>query len=418
MKNLTVSPTKLEPASRPIEIVERKGVGHPDTLSDALGEHLACTYSKYTLTRFGAILRHQFDKVCLMCGRAKVSFGGGELLEPIRVLVNGRASACLGTQEIPVREILMDATREFFAKRFPMLDFERDFRIMYEVRTGLHSTTGGIYGDKNEVRSATASIHYRFHPRSLADLPETKMVEANDTSAAVSWAPYSPLERAVLMIECDLNSAQTKTAYPWIGSDIKIMGVRSDENVRMVIAVPLLSRITSSGEEYFEHLRVIEQRVQEQFAQAAPSLRLTELILNSGDNLEARKLYMNFTGSSIESGDEGMVGRGNRMGGVIAPCRPYSMEGLGGKNSRYHVGKVYSAAAYDIAHRLHDELGLSTNVFLVNRMAEPLSQPWYATVETPDLKADTTAIGRIATEVCSDLESVTHKILEAKYPLF
>ena len=73
------------PAGTPIEIVERKGLGHPDTLSDALGEHLSCTYSNYTRTRFGAILRHQFDKVALMCGRAKVSFGAGEMLEPIRV---------------------------------------------------------------------------------------------------------------------------------------------------------------------------------------------------------------------------------------------------------------------------------------------------------------------------------------------
>lgn len=418
MDNLVISPTKVEPASRPIEIVERKGIGHPDTLSDALGEHLARTYSNYTRTRFGAILRHQFDKVALMCGRAKVSFGGGELLEPIRVLVNGRASACLGDEEIPVRDILVDATREFFAERFPMLDFERDFRIMYEVRSGLHTTTGGIFGDKNEVRSATASIHYRFHPRSLADLPETHKVEANDTSAAVAWAPFSPMERAVLMIESDLNGVQTKVTHPWIGSDIKIMAVRSGDAVKIVIAVPLLSRLTKSGDEYFERLRVIEQRVHARFAEAAPSYRLAELVLNSGDNLDGRKLYMNFTGSSIESGDEGMVGRGNRLGGVIAPCRPYSMEGLGGKNSRYHVGKVYSAAAYDIAHRLHAELGLSTNVFLVNRMAEPLSHPWFATIETRSSTVDKTAMAKIAAEVCSDLENVTNRILEGQYPLF
>jgi S-adenosylmethionine synthetase len=299
-----------------------------------------------------------------------------------------------------------------------MLDFDRDFRIMYEVRSGLHTTTGGIFDQKDEVRSATASIHYRFHPRSLADLPETHKVEANDTSAAVAWAPFSPLERAVLNIEHDLNSEETKKLHPWIGIDIKIMAVRSSDMVKMVIAVPLLSRLTQSGGEYFERLAIVERRVRTKFAEAAPSYRLDELILNSGDNMEGRKLYMNFTGSSIESGDEGMVGRGNRLGGVIAPCRPYSMEGLGGKNPRYHVGKVYSAAAYDIAHRLHTELGISTNVFLVNRMAEPLSQPWFATVETLSSEVDKTAITNITADVCSDLERVTNGILEGKYPLF
>jgi S-adenosylmethionine synthetase len=418
MQNIVISPTKLEPAMRPIEIVERKGVGHPDTLSDALGEHLSCTYSNYTRTRFGAILRHQFDKIALMCGRARVSFGDGEMLDPIRVLINGRASACLGDEEIPVRDLLTDATREFFTARFPMLDFNTDFRIMYEVRSGLHTTTGGIFDRKDEVRSATASIHYRFHPRSLADLPETHKVQANDTSAAVAWAPFSPLERAVLKVERDLNSPETKKQLPWIGTDIKIMGVRSSDTVKMVIAVPLLSRLTQSGDEYFERLAIIEHRVRREFAEVAPSYRLDELVLNSGDDMQGRKLYMNFTGSSIESGDEGMVGRGNRLGGVIAPCRPYSMEGLGGKNPRYHVGKVYSAAAYDIAHRLHAELGLSTNVFLVNRMAEPLSQPWFATVETLSSPVDNAAITSIAADVCSDLERVTNGILEGNYPLF
>src|ERR1017187_389766 len=109
--------TKAEPSARPVEVVERKGSGHPDTLSDALGEHLSCVYSQYTLTRFGAILRHQFDKVALMCGRSKVVFGGGQILEPIRVLLNGRASACLGDEEIPLRDLLETATKKFFQER-------------------------------------------------------------------------------------------------------------------------------------------------------------------------------------------------------------------------------------------------------------------------------------------------------------
>ena len=49
------------------EIVERKGIGHPDTLSDALAEELSRVYSNYTLSKFGVILHHNFDKVGL-CG--------------------------------------------------------------------------------------------------------------------------------------------------------------------------------------------------------------------------------------------------------------------------------------------------------------------------------------------------------------
>ena len=282
----------------------------------------------------------------------------------------------------------------------------------------MHSTTGGIFGGPGDIRSASAAIHYRFHPRSLADLPETHKVESNDTSAAVAWSPFSPLEKAVLLVENSLNSDATKAVWPWIGNDIKIMATRHGELVSMVIAVPLLSTLTPSADVYFERLKMIDERVRALFAEAAPDYRLDELVLNSGDDIKARKLYMNFTGSSIESGDEGMVGRGNRFGGLIAACRPFTMEGLGGKNPRYHVGKVYSAAAFDIARHLQLRHGISSNVYLVNRMAQPLSTPWFAAVETSDALVDGKLVTETFEEVLSDLERVTASILKGEYPLF
>jgi S-adenosylmethionine synthetase len=194
--------TLRDPTQQAFEVVERKGIGHPDTLSDHLAEHLSRTYGNYTVGRFGAVLRHQFDKTMLMCGRSRVSFGGGELLEPIRVLVNGRASCRLGDDEIPVRDLLVDATRAFFRDRFPMLDPVRDTRILFEVRSGEHTTTGGIFGDDE---ANAAAVHYRFHPRTVLDLPETSCVRSNDTSLGCAFAPFSTLERLVLTVEQTLN---------------------------------------------------------------------------------------------------------------------------------------------------------------------------------------------------------------------
>lgn len=414
-RTIQIHQTKTDPSHRPVEIVERKGAGHPDTLSDALAEHLSVTYSRYTLERFGGLLRHQFDKTSLMCGRAKVAFGDAHMIEPIRVLLNGRASARLGSDEIPVQEMLVEATRNFFRERFPMLDPVRDFHIMFEVRHGLHSTTGGIFGDD---QAAEAAVHYRFHPRTLADLPETHRVESNDTSLGCAWAPYTALERLVLTVEQTLNAPTTKMRWPWIGSDIKIMASRSGRELSMVVAVPILALLTSDGDEYFARVTIVEQEIRRLAAETAPDYELKELVMNSGDDLNARKVYMNLSGSSIESGDEGMVGRGNRMGGVIAPFRPYTMEGIAGKNPRYHVGKIYSAAAYDIAWRLYREHGLSTNIYLINRMAESLSHPWFAVVETTRNGADKKGVAAVAEDVLSNLESVTNRILAGKYPLF
>jgi S-adenosylmethionine synthetase len=54
--------------------------------------------------------------------------------------------------------------------------------------------------------------------------------------------------------------------------------------------------------------------------------------INMRDIPAQDELYLTYTGSSIESGDEGVVGRGNRVTGLITPLRPMNIEGAIGKN--------------------------------------------------------------------------------------
>ncbi|MCX7841342.1 MAG: methionine adenosyltransferase, partial [Anaerolineae bacterium] len=42
--------------SLPVEIVERKGIGHPDSLCDGMAERISVEYSKWCLEHFGMIL--------------------------------------------------------------------------------------------------------------------------------------------------------------------------------------------------------------------------------------------------------------------------------------------------------------------------------------------------------------------------
>ena len=58
-----------------MEIVERKGLGHPDTLCDSAAEALSIALSKYYVEHFGRILHHNVDKVALVGGAATVGFG-------------------------------------------------------------------------------------------------------------------------------------------------------------------------------------------------------------------------------------------------------------------------------------------------------------------------------------------------------
>jgi S-adenosylmethionine synthetase len=47
------------------EIVERKGLGHPDTICDALAETLSRNLCREHRDRFGTVLHHNVDKALL-----------------------------------------------------------------------------------------------------------------------------------------------------------------------------------------------------------------------------------------------------------------------------------------------------------------------------------------------------------------
>ena len=57
------------PDGRLVEVVERKGIGHPDTICDALAEEVSRALSRTYLERFGRVLHHNDDKA-LLCGGA------------------------------------------------------------------------------------------------------------------------------------------------------------------------------------------------------------------------------------------------------------------------------------------------------------------------------------------------------------
>jgi len=74
----------------PFEVVETKGKGHPDNICDTLAERISASYSKHCLDNYGMVLRHMVDKITLLGGGSKVSFGNAMMINPIRVLINGR----------------------------------------------------------------------------------------------------------------------------------------------------------------------------------------------------------------------------------------------------------------------------------------------------------------------------------------
>ncbi|MFD7917737.1 methionine adenosyltransferase [Streptomyces sp. NPDC059740] len=386
----------------PTTIVERKGLGHPDTLADHLAERLSRAYSRYTVRHFGAVLHHNFDKLALLGGGSEVRYGGGTMTAPVRVLVNGRAAPTCGGERIPVAEIVQAEVRAFFAERLPEVSDHLD--IAYNITS--NSSPGAVLtGDGVPDRTRW------FSPRSVDDLRERRVRLSNDTSLGTGWAPENPFESFVRELVNHFSGENDFTrAHRWCGSDVKLMGYWDGAQADVVLCVPQKSRHVASRAEY---IRNAETVLAECYRMAA--LRLPDagasFRLNARDVPEKDELYLTYTGSSIESGDEGVVGRGNRVNGLITPLRPMNLEGANGKNPVYHVGKLYNIAAQRLARRLYEATGEYAEVHLVSTTGQRLDEPWRILVRLASPAVEMDKIQALVAEAMSEFPALTDELV-------
>lgn len=406
--HLSITPGLLAPDQMPVEVVERKGSGHPDTLADGLAEAVSRAYSTYCLEQFGAILHHNSDKTALLGGAAHVEFGHGELTRPITVLVNGRFTEALGDTAIPVNEIIDATAREFLASRLPLLDVARHVQVRPRLSTA--SSPGAVAGATADQQAGRTRW---FSPRTLDDLAERHRMFANDTSAGVGYAPLGVAEQLALAVEQHLTGVFA-AANPWCGTDVKVMAVRRGCEVHLTVCVPQIAAHTPDLNTYVERRAQVRDLITDLAQQTLPSGHRVDVSINTRDNEARRELYLTATGSSIESGDEGVVGRGNRPHGLISMLRPMSMEGVSGKNPVYHVGKLYSLAAQRAAEELHTHIGHACAVVLVSQSGRDLDDPWQAIVHT-SAPVEESLVRRVLDDVMGKgLEQIRDGLLAGK----
>lgn len=340
------------PAALPLEMVERKGLGHPDTICDALAENLSLALSRVYLERFGAILHHNVDKGLLVGGAARPAFGGGEVTEPIEIMLAGRATMQLEGVTIPVAEIAVEESRRWLREHLRHLDVERHVRI------------------QPRIRATSTDLAALFLRQQQSGVPL-----ANDTSLGVGYAPLDELESAVFAVEQKLNAPATKLSHPAFGEDVKVMGTRSDAGIALTVACALVGRHVADLADYFVHTaRLRELALAAARAAAGGPI---DVAVNTADGETAQSLYLTVTGLSAEAGDDGQVGRGNRVNGLIAPYRPMSLEAAAGKNPVSHVGKLYNLLALRIARALAAEVAgvREAQCHLVSRIGAPINDP-------------------------------------------
>ena len=84
MRSITVESLDKTPVEdQRVELVERKGVGHPDSICDAIMEEISVALCAEYLARFGRMVHHNVGKGLLVAGRTSPKIGGGVVDEPL-----------------------------------------------------------------------------------------------------------------------------------------------------------------------------------------------------------------------------------------------------------------------------------------------------------------------------------------------
>jgi len=376
---IDITKTDSDPVEeRKIELVERKGIGHPDSICDGIAESVSRELSKEYRERFGEILHHNTDEVQLVAGESSPEFGLGEIITPMYILLTGRATKQFDGEKIPVDSIALKAAKEYIRENFKILE---PSMIEFESRIGETSTDLESVYNREEVLS-------------------------NDTSFGVGHAPYSRTEKAVKNIDKEVRGLYTS------GEDVKVMGLRRNDRLTVTVASAAISERVESMDDYIEHReeikKIAETEVKKQDLEP-------EIYVNTADDLENKEVYLTVTGTSAEMGDDGSVGRGNRVNGLITPHRSMSMEASSGKNPVTHVGKIYNLLSHEIADEIHSKTGSYAHVKLLAQIGAPINDPALVEVET---EASRDEITEIIERNLEEIKSVTEKCVDGKLQTF
>jgi S-adenosylmethionine synthetase len=402
-RNIRVEPIdRFAVEDQEVEIVERKGIGHPDSICDGIAEAVSQALAQEYLDRVGKVLHYNTDESQLVAGNAAPAFGGGEVIEPIYLLIVGRATKEYETEDgvvnIPTEPVALKAARAYIDEHFPELEFGTD--IVVDVKLGEGS------GDLQEVFGEEG-----------ATVPM-----ANDTSFGVGHAPLTETEQIVLDAERRLNGEYHET-NPEIGQDVKIMGKREGDEIDITVAVAMVDSYVAGYDEYTTAVEGVRDFVGEVASEHTD--REVTVHVNTADDVEDGSIYLTHTGTSAEQGDDGSVGRGNRANGLITPNRSMSMEATSGKNPVNHIGKIYNLLSTRIAERVVDEVdGIrDLRIRLLSQIGRPIDEPHVADAHV--VTEDGVAISDIQPEVeaivdreLTDVTDITRSVIEGELTTF
>lgn len=360
MRNIIIKELIQKPIEeQEVEIVERKGIGHPDSISDGIAESVSRALCHAYMDKFdGNIMHHNTDEVQITAGESDPHFGGGEIIKPMDILLTGRGVSEYDGKKIGIDRIAISAAKDYLKENLINLDVETS--AVVECKIGHGS------GDLVDV------------------FKRDGMPSSNDTSFGVGFAPFSETETIVMETEELLNSRKFKKKYPQVGEDIKVMGLRENNKIVLTTAVAMISKYVDGIDTYVNVKEELKDIITDLAVKKTD--REIETFINTGDDetCESEKgYYLTVTGTSAEMGDDGSVGRGNRANGLITPNRPMSMEATSGKNPINHVGKIYNLLSNKMATDITNEVdGIKqVHIMILSQIGKPIDHPKAASAQ-------------------------------------
>lgn len=345
------------------EIVERKGVGHPDTICDLMMNKVSIELSKLYLKETGSIQHHNMDKTMLVAGQTENKFGGGKILKPMRLILGDRATFQVNSKTLPINDFVKETAKCWFEQN---LRYVKEENVEFQLEIGPTS-------------------------RELQSIFKTpKNIVANDTSVLVGYAPFTDTESIVLQVEQFINSKQFKSEFPAAGEDVKVMGFRNGHWIDLTVAIAFVDLHVSSEKDYFTKKHEMVQAITE-FAKNKSNFGVhTAINCLDDQNKGMDGIYLTVLGTSADNADSGEVGRGNKANRVISPSRPASAEAIAGKNPVSHIGKIYNALSFKLADEIHQKIPSLDEVFvwMYNIIGRPVNDP-KAIVVQPITKQNT-----------------------------
>ena len=350
-----------DPECRNIEIVERKGIGHPDTIADKLALECSRVYSKYCMEHFNCILHHNIDKLYIGAGLFLLENGKIVRHNPIRIELNGRVSNTMNGEKIDLEGLFVPVIKKYLKSIMPRIDILNDLDIKINC-------------------TQFSKREYWYTPRSIEDVPDANDLFAADTSLCVLHGTKTFCELLAFELEQSFweydDNGYAHPLYNDVGQDIKVMVNRINNNVTATLCMPVYKDMYNTKEEYDEIVKKHEQRLYE-------VAKKIDNPHNYNYKIEINRMpdgtYRNYSlvlGSCIECGEEGLVGRGNNAQGLISTFREHTVEAPCGKNERYHTGRVLNFMGDNAVKRINKELDIKTTLYCLTRNRGSIYEPY------------------------------------------